>query len=86
MLDFIFLNISHKTNFKNAIKLLEFLSENESQKFFAQRNFEYPVKKNIEWANLLKSWGNFSLDSVDLSLVGKNNRKAVEIFDKTNWK
>jgi len=76
----------HAPHKKNAIKLLEFLSENEAQKLFAQCNFEYPVKKDIEWAFLLKSWGKFNSDNINLSLIGKNNNKAVKIFDKVNWR
>ena len=76
----------HSPNKKNGIKLMKFLLANEAQGLFSRSNFEYPVKSDIKWDPLLESWGFFKLDSVDLSLIGKYNKKAVKIFDEVGWK
>lgn len=73
-------------NKENAIKFIEFLVSDEAQKIFAESNYEYPVSKNVEMAETLKNWGGFKEDSLNLSILGENNKKAVLIFDETRWK
>ncbi|GIM28851.1 iron deficiency-induced protein A [Clostridium polyendosporum] len=73
-------------NKENAIKLIEFLSGTEAQKLFAEANFEYPVNKDVEPADLLKSWGEFKTQDINLTELGENNKKAVEIMNKVGWK
>ena len=72
-------------NKKNAVKFIEFLSDTEAQKVFAQANYEYPVKPGIELHSLLQSWGKFKADTINLSLLGINNKEAVLIFDEVGW-
>lgn len=72
-------------NKENAIKLIEFLSGPESQKVLANINFEYPVNPSVEVSDLLKSWGSFKADEINLSVLGDNNKDAVVIFDKVGW-
>ena len=73
-------------NKENAVKLLEFLSNKESQEFLANINFEYPVNPKAEFSDLLKLWGSFKADDLNLSVLGDNNSEAVVIFDKVRWK
>ena len=73
-------------NKDNAIKLMEFLVNDESQKWYAEANQEYPVKAGIAPSEMLKGWGEFKADSVNLSELGKNNAEAVKILDKAGWK
>lgn len=73
-------------NKENAIKLIEFLSSEKSQKLFADANFEYPVNPSVEPSELLKSWGEFKSQDINLSKLGELNKKAVEIFNIVNWK
>lgn len=73
-------------NKDNAVKLIEFLSNQESQELLANINFEYPVNPNVEFSPLLKSWGEFKSDDLNLSVLGDNNSDAVVIFDKVGWK
>jgi iron(III) transport system substrate-binding protein len=73
-------------NKENAIKLIEFLSNEEAQGFLANINFEYPVNPKVEFSDLLKNWGSFKADELNLSVLGDNNNDAVMIFDKVGWK
>lgn len=77
---------NHAPNEANAIKFIEYLSDEKAQSVFAGANFEYPVKPGIKFASLLESWGTFKSDSVNLSVLGENNRDAVMIFDEVGWK
>jgi len=73
-------------NKENAIKLIEFLSESQAQEFLANINFEYPVNPNTEFSDLLKKWGSFKSDNLNLSVLGENNSEAVMVFDRVGWK
>ena len=75
----------HSPNKENAIKLLEFLSEEKAQGILANVNYEYPVNERIDPSSLLQSWGSFKADDINLSLLGENNSEAVKIFDKVGW-
>lgn len=73
-------------NRDNAIKLLEHLVSAESQAWYAQVNFEYPVREGIEASGILKSWGDFKPDTINLTLLGENNPEAVKIMDRAGWR
>ena len=73
-------------NKTNAIKFIEFLASKASQEKFALSNFEYPVNAEVEASEILKSWGTFKEDTLSLTKLGENNKKAVLTFDKAGWK
>ncbi|MBD3670205.1 MAG: Fe(3+) ABC transporter substrate-binding protein [Gammaproteobacteria bacterium] len=73
-------------NKENAIKLLEFLVNDESQRWYGEVNNEYPVKSGVEISGTLKKWGEFKADTLDLHLLGKYNAEAVRIMDRAGWR
>lgn len=73
-------------NKENAIKLMEFLSSEKAQKQFSEANFEYPANSAVEPSEILKSWGTFKAQDINLTELGMNNKKAVQIFDQVGWK
>lgn len=73
-------------NTENAIKLLEYLSSVEAQELFSAANYEYPVNPEAETSELLKSWGEFKADSIDIAELGINNSAAVKVFDRAGWR
>jgi iron(III) transport system substrate-binding protein len=73
-------------NKTNAIKLMEFLSSEKAQKQFAEANYEYPANPLVEPSDLLKSWGEFKAQNINLSKLGEYNKKAMEIFNEVGWK
>ncbi len=76
----------HAPNKENAVKFIEYLVSEEAQKLFASSNYEYPVNPNVEVSETLKNWGTFKEDTINLSLLGENNKKAVILFDEAGWK
>ncbi|MFO7823685.1 MAG: Fe(3+) ABC transporter substrate-binding protein [Cyclobacterium sp.] len=72
-------------NKENAIRLIEFLSEERAQEVLANVNYEYPVNPKVAPSKLLQSWGDFKADEINLSQLGENNSQAVMIFDKVGW-
>ena len=73
-------------NKDNAVKLMEFLVNDESQQWYAEANHEYPVKAGVASGDMLQGWGEFKADSLNLSELGKHNAEAVKIMDKAGWK
>lgn len=74
-------------NKENAVKLLEYLSSEEVQEKFSSANYEFPVNKKVEVKNeLLKSWGEFKKQDINLSVLGENNKKAQKLMDEAGWK
>jgi iron(III) transport system substrate-binding protein len=78
--------LKNAPNKANAIKFIEFLSSDAAQEIYADRNFEYPIRDNIETNAILEAWGNFKADKINLSLLGTNNAEAVKAMDKAGWK
>jgi len=73
-------------NRDNAIRLIEYLSDDEAQGLFAEANQEYPVKPGIPWSATLQAWGEFKADTLDLTRLGELNAEAVRIFDRAGWR
>lgn len=71
---------------KEATALLEFLATDQSQRWYAETNNEYPVRENIEPSELLKSWGKFKADKVGVTQLGRHNAEAVMAMDRAGWK
>ncbi len=73
-------------NKANAQKLMEFLVNEESQNWYAQVNYEYPVISSGDWSDTLKNWGEFKADSINLATLGELNKDASQLMDKAKWK
>lgn len=69
-----------------ARQLIEFLVREDSQRWYAETNNEYPVRRGVSASQLLQSWGDFKPDSLDVSELGRLNAQAVMAMDRANWK
>ena len=76
----------HARHRDNAVRLLEYLSNAESQAWYAEVNNEYPVVPGAEISETLRNFGDFSADSLNLTRLGENNRAAVELMDRAGWR
>ena len=77
--------IKNSKNKENAIKFLEFLVSNKAQKIYAEVNFEYPIRKNIELNKFMKKYNNFIKDNINLSDLAKLNKKSIILMDIAGW-
>ena len=75
----------HAPNKENAIKFIEYLVSTDVQELFAKANYEYPVNPKASISDLLKSWGSFKEDRLELTKLGELNKQAVVIFDEVKW-
>jgi iron(III) transport system substrate-binding protein len=78
--------VKESKNKEAAIKFMEFLLRKDIQEKFANANFEYPVNSEAEWSPMLKSWGEFTQETLNISELGSNNNKAIAIFARAGWK
>lgn len=69
-----------------AIRLLEFLVSDAAQQWYSKTNHEYPIRAGVSISDTLKSWGEFSADELNLTLLGKYNTEAVRLMDRAGWK
>lgn len=73
-------------NRDNAIKLIEFLTRDSSQRWYAEHNGEYPIRDDIAVSDVLKPWGDFKADNLNMSKLGENNTRALRLMDRAGWK
>ncbi len=73
-------------NIDDATALIEFMLMDESQTWYSEVNNEYPVVATVKPSDTLASWGTFKADALNLTVLGENNRKAVELMDRAGWK
>jgi iron(III) transport system substrate-binding protein len=78
--------IKYSRNKENAIKFLEYLIGDEAQKIYAEENFEYPIRKNINLNGFMKKYRSFNEDSIEIHKVGELNKKALLMMDIAGWK
>lgn len=76
----------HAKNQANALQLVEFLTSVPAQELLSTGNYEYPVNPKAKTAPLLAGWGDFKKQSVDFSVLGIHNAKAIQIFTEGGWK
>ncbi|MEA3153292.1 MAG: iron(III) transport system substrate-binding protein [Betaproteobacteria bacterium] len=70
-----------------AIQYLEYLASDSAQAYFANGNNEWPVAKGVKLDNAaLISLGNFKMDTLNISALGKNQPLAQKIFDRAGFK
>jgi iron(III) transport system substrate-binding protein len=70
----------------NALALLDFLLSSSSQKIFADGNFEYPVRVDVDPHPLLQSWGSFEEQTISLSTLYTNSQEAFQIMVAAGWR
>ncbi len=72
-------------NQANAIKLMEFLSSDVAQEYYATVNHEYPVKSGVAASDLVSSWGEFKHDELSLSEIAGYLNQASRLVDEVGY-
>ncbi|HQY43483.1 MAG TPA: Fe(3+) ABC transporter substrate-binding protein [Paracoccaceae bacterium] len=68
-----------------ALKLMEFLASDEAQKIYAETNHEFPVKPGVERSALVKGWGEFTADTINLTDLAKLRATALKLMEEANF-
>lgn len=72
-------------NKDNAIKLMEYLASDEAQRLYADGNFEYPVNPAIPPSDIVKAWGTFTPDTLNVAEIAKFEPAAVKLVDEVQF-
>jgi iron(III) transport system substrate-binding protein len=70
----------------NAIKLIEYLTAPEAQRYFADISLEYPANPEVPPHPVLAAWGPFKQDPLNPVLYAKNSAEAAMITDSCGWR
>jgi iron(III) transport system substrate-binding protein len=73
-------------NKDNAVKLLEWLTAPEAQRYFADISLEYPANPEVKPHPVLAGWGEFKQDPLNPALYAKNSAEAAMITDTCGWR
>lgn len=73
-------------NKNNAIRLLNYLLNDDAQRWYATVNGEFPVKPGIPADPRLQAWGKFKSDSLNLMALGRFNAQASKVMDRAGWR
>ncbi len=77
---------AHAKNRANAIRLLEYLSGLEAQQMFADASLEYPANPRAEVNTLVKAWGPFKQDDLNVAAAGEFQAAATRLADRVGYK
>jgi iron(III) transport system substrate-binding protein len=79
--------MKHAPNREAAVKFLEYLASDEAQRYFADGNNEWPVVASVKVDNpVLAVFGAFKQDSLNVSVLGRNQPDSQKIYDRVAWK
>ena len=77
--------VKFSKNKKEAIALLEFLTNKKAQNLYGKINFEYPVNPAISPTKELSSWGTFREDNLQIIKIAELAPLAQKIIDRVGW-
>ncbi|NBR89381.1 MAG: Fe(3+) ABC transporter substrate-binding protein [Rhodobacteraceae bacterium] len=72
-------------NKENALKMMEFLSSPAAQAIYAEANAEYPIAPGSEPDALVKGWGTFTADTVNLMDLARLRPEALRLIETVNF-
>lgn len=78
--------VANADNADGAVKLMEWLSSDEAQGIYASSDKEYPVKAGVNESEMLKSWGTFKQDDINVQKFGELQTQAIQLMDKAGYK
>ncbi|AAZ19395.1 ABC iron transporter, periplasmic binding protein [Psychrobacter arcticus 273-4] len=78
--------VAGSDNADGALKLMEWLSSDKAQGLYASADKEFPVKVGIDESEMLRSWGQFKPDDINVQKFGKLQTQAIQMMDKAGYK
>jgi iron(III) transport system substrate-binding protein len=77
---------THAKNRAGAIKLIEYLSTVEAQQMFANQSMEFPVNPKAEAHPVVRAWGPFKQDDINVASAGEFQAAATRLSDRAGYK
>ena len=77
---------THARNRASAIRFLEYLSTVEAQQMFANVSMEFPVHPKAEAHPIVRGWGAFRQDDINVASAGEFQAAATRLSDRVGYK
>ena len=77
--------VKFSKNKKIAIQFLEFLSQPYAQKLYGSINYEFPVNNKVRKSEILRSWGEFKEDNLDIIKIAERSAESQMMIDRVGW-
>jgi len=78
--------VKYSQDIDQAVRFLEWLSEKDAQKIFADANMEFPVNQAVLPHADVRQWGTFKASTVNLAKAGELQARAVRLMDIEGYK
>ncbi|MBK5924242.1 iron ABC transporter substrate-binding protein [Rhodovulum sulfidophilum] len=72
-------------NREEALQFMEYLTSDHAQEIYAEVNYEYPVVPGTEPSDLVKSWGSFTADDVNLIALSRDRAAALRLVEEVDF-
>ncbi len=76
----------HAPHPQAAREFIEWLSDGDAQELFAGENLEYPANPKIATDPLIKAWGDYRQDLINVSQAGAMQADAVKLMDRAGYR
>jgi iron(III) transport system substrate-binding protein len=77
---------AYARNRAHALRLLEFLSGLDAQQMFADTSLEFPANPKAEVNAIVKAWGPFKQDELNVAAAGEFQAAATRLADRVGYK
>lgn len=76
----------HAKNRIAAQKFLDFLASDGAQKIYTDRDLEFPANPQVEVDSVIKSWGPFKPNLINVAKAGELQAAATRLMDRAGYK
>ena len=76
----------HTKNEARAVKLIEFLSSESAQKIYGDQDLEYPVNPRVKPDSIIKAWGEFKPNLINVAKAGELQAAATRLMDRAGYR
>ena len=76
----------HAKNPLGAQKLIEYLSMETAQSFYVDEDLEFPANPKVKPNSIVKDWGNFKPNLLNVSKAGELQAAATKLMDRAGYK
>ena len=78
--------VRHGKHKEAAVRFLEWLSSENAQRLFAELNMEYPANPAVVADSLVRAWGDFKPNRINLARAGELQPAAIRLMDRVGYR